>query len=269
MAAITTTTATTATSPRAKGSTTIVTDYDRDHPLQIIYDTLSSLTDIPAMCDRPLNSAALRHVMTMMAEVQLPHLGIPGSAVSRLRYGISMKVAERENMFDMAAFVLPRGFPLLLHDHPHMTVVSKLLLGEVQIRSFSKRNGTRRGGVRDGDDGNGNGNGDGAAESQGSNADEGIECELSACTTKTAADAPWFLTPDEDNFHEITPITDCVLLDILLPPYDDHDRNCTFYDAQEGASDSWRLVPRSFDELHSRQLFPIPVQYKGYRPRRS
>jgi len=250
---------TTATSPRFADSQNIVMGNVSDHPLQVIYNILSSLTDIPAICDRPLDSDPLLQVINLMTKVQLQHLGIPSNAVGRLRHGISMKVAEKEDMFDIAAFVLPRGFTLPLHDHPNMTVVSKLLLGEVQIRSFSRCKGHRD-------------NSDPSSLSETSSGDEykgsddSVDCQLSVSTRKTAADAPWFLTPDDGNFHEITPITDCVLLDILLPPYDDHDRNCTFYEAQETFEGSWRLVPMSFDKLNSQQMFPLPVQYKGYRP---
>ncbi len=247
---------------------------DQAHPIQAIYNLLSSLTDIETVCHRPMDSLPLTQVLNLMPRVQLQHLGIPSSAVGRLRHGISMKVAEKLDMFDIAAFVLPKGFTLHLHDHPNMTVCSKLLLGEVHIRSFSR---TKR--SRDNSDPPTPSSSDARNkqdsmhladnEHKGSDSSsENIECTLTVNMVKTAEDAPWFLTPEDGNYHEITPLTDCVLLDILLPPYDDHDRNCNFYEAEQILPESWLLKPLPLEViLQQRERFPLPVQYKGYRPR--
>lgn len=244
---------TTAASPGTADSSGRMMDEISQHPLQIIYNSLSTLTDIATVCQRPWESLTLLQVMSLMPLVQLHHLGIPSSAVGKLKHAISMKVAEKLDMFDIAAFVLPRGFTIHLHDHPNMTVCSKLLRGEVHIRSFSRL----RRHYSDPPT---------PSNSESKLSDETIECQLTVSERKTAADDPWYLTPDDGNFHEITAVTDSVLLDILLPPYDDHDRNCTFYEPTEQVSGAWTLTPIPEDLLRHRQKGPVPVPYKGYRP---
>eukprot|EP00349_Pseudokeronopsis_sp_Brazil_P012211 CAMPEP_0202978618 /NCGR_PEP_ID=MMETSP1396-20130829/84982_1 /ASSEMBLY_ACC=CAM_ASM_000872 /TAXON_ID= /ORGANISM="Pseudokeronopsis sp., Strain Brazil" /LENGTH=230 /DNA_ID=CAMNT_0049717651 /DNA_START=47 /DNA_END=736 /DNA_ORIENTATION=- len=201
------------------------------HPLQQIYDILSRIDDIEAASMRPIESKELTQVRGLMSKVQIQHLGIPMNAMNgRLKGCYSLQVALMPNMFEIAAFVLPRDFKIHLHDHPSMTVCSKLLLGEVHIRSFSreKRRDSDSTAFCDCSDDSGK-----SSHGEYKASEDSIECTLCISDRKTYLDEPWLLTPDDGNFHEITAITNCILLDILLPPYDNHDRNCTFYQSSE------------------------------------
>lgn len=245
---------TTATSPGQEPYHAPLTMEDNSHhPLQVIYNILSSLADVAAVSQQPWTSFQLIQVMSLMPQVQLQHLGIPSTAVGKLKNAISMKVAEKIDMFEIAAFVLPRGFTIHLHDHPNMAVCSKLLRGEVHIRSFTRVTRHYSDPPTPSD-----------SETKGS--EEEVDCELSVDARKTADDEPWFLTPHDGNFHELTAIADSVLLDILLPPYDDHDRNCTFYESREHSSGVWVLKPMSEEALAQCLKGPVPLPYKGYRP---
>lgn len=40
------------------------------------------------------------------------------------------------------------------------------------------------------------------------------------------------LTPSQDNFHEFSAQSHCIVFDILMPPYDEEqDRTCAYYKA--------------------------------------
>jgi hypothetical protein len=46
---------------------------------------------------------------------------------------------------------------------------------------------------------------------------------------KSNENSAWFLTPSEGNIHEFVAMSNCVVLDILLPPYNEPLRSCNFY----------------------------------------
>merc|ERR1712100_251687 len=90
-----------------------------------------------------------------------------------------------------------------LHDHPRMTVCTKMLYGSAHFMAYDWENSP---------DSNG----------------EGV-VKLSLDETLTKEDSVKVLYPDKANIHAIKANTTCAFLDILIPPYDSLERTCTYY----------------------------------------
>jgi cysteamine dioxygenase len=108
----------------------------------------------------------------------------------------------KDKQFDIAVFILPAGKSLPLHDHPCMSVISKVISGNLKIKGYNKK------GLQTG------------------RTIIGTLCEDSI---KTSADESWILTPSYSNLHEFIALSNCVVFDILIPPYQEPERPCNFY----------------------------------------
>ena len=203
------------------------------NPIQIIYDSLCNAGEkIMSVCDQSINPD-FSECMDAMNMLTLEDIGLRESALRSLRSSVCMTICSN-TFFDMAIFLIPAGGKIPLHDHPNMTVISKLLCGRMHTRSFTSKE------RKDG-------------------------CVLvlpPTVTTHNVEDRPWLLTPVTDNIHEFIAESPCAIFDALLPPYGDPDRPCTYYGASQGSDGSWRLhpVPPPSTGL------PVCVPYRGYKP---
>lgn len=112
--------------------------------------------------------------------------------------------------FSICIFCLPTSAVIPLHNHPGMTVLSKLLFGTMHIKSYDwatdsfsemeKFEGARLAKVK-------------------------VDSEFTApCSTKVLFPA------DGGNMHCFTALTPCAVLDVLGPPYSDpEERHCTYF----------------------------------------
>ncbi|KAI3808678.1 hypothetical protein L1987_24636 [Smallanthus sonchifolius] len=122
--------------------------------------------------------------------------------------------------FSIGIFLLPPSGVLPLHNHPQMTVFSKLLFGTMHIKSYDWVD-------------------DGASISMPkSNSSKGevgpISVRIAKLKVNSAFAAPCntsILYPtDGGNMHCFTAITSCAVLDVLCPPYcDPEGRHCQYY----------------------------------------
>uniref|UniRef100_A0A0E0KGY9 cysteine dioxygenase n=1 Tax=Oryza punctata TaxID=4537 RepID=A0A0E0KGY9_ORYPU len=121
-------------------------------------------------------------------------------------------------LLQVAVFYLPAGTVMPLHDHPGMTVFSKLLAGSVHVQSFDWVSPSVYGGA----------GGKRAVRSSNTKLvnkvlDHVVEA---GCGT-------WVLYPSTGgNLHRFVAGVDepCAFLDVLTPPYsEDSRRRCTFY----------------------------------------
>lgn len=113
--------------------------------------------------------------------------------------------------FSLCLFFLPPTAVIPLHNHPGMTVFSKLLLGTMHIKSYD---------WVDPVDAN-----DSAAPTKSRLAKLVADSDFTApCNTSV-------LYPTTGgNIHEFTAITTCAVLDVLGPPYSKDDgRDCSYY----------------------------------------
>ncbi|GKU97093.1 hypothetical protein SLEP1_g10275 [Rubroshorea leprosula] len=119
--------------------------------------------------------------------------------------------------FSMGIFCLPRSGVIPLHNHPGMTVFSKLLFGTMHIKSLDWEGDAARNTLPV------------------ANVSEGLRPEVRLAKVKVDSDftAPCqtsILFPaDGGNMHCFTAVTACAVLDVLGPPYDRHERHCTYY----------------------------------------
>ncbi|XP_010256539.1 PREDICTED: plant cysteine oxidase 2-like [Nelumbo nucifera] len=165
--------------------------------------------------------------------------------------------------FSIGIFCLPPSAIIPLHNHPGMTVFSKLLFGSMHIKSFDWATDLPH------------------ATNQNLNSHiqpHGIR--LAKIKTDSDFTAPCntsILYPaDGGNMHCFTALTSCAVLDVLGPPYSDSEgRPCTYYHDFPYASFSGdeRLVPEEeregyawLEEIENPEnLLVVGAMYRGPR----
>ncbi|PIA27948.1 hypothetical protein AQUCO_07400054v1 [Aquilegia coerulea] len=117
--------------------------------------------------------------------------------------------------FSIGIFCLPPSAVIPLHNHPGMTVFSKLLFGSMHIKSYDWTELS----------GNANGNLDPPQPTGVRLAEVKVDCVFNApCNTSILYPA------DGGNMHCFTAMTSCAVLDVLGPPYSNAEgRHCTYY----------------------------------------
>ncbi|KAK9831320.1 hypothetical protein WJX81_002037 [Elliptochloris bilobata] len=109
----------------------------------------------------------------------------------------------------LGVFCLPRGASLPLHNHPGMTVLSRVLYGDMHVRAF-----------------------DWAEPAPGGDPWAPRRATLVADRVMHAGEEPALLQASSGgNMHAFTAASSCAVLDLLAPPYDtnDPDKDCTYY----------------------------------------
>ena len=133
--------------------------------------------------------------------------------------------------YAIAAFILKPGATIPLHDHPGMTVLSKVVSGSLRVTSFDVDN-------------------EGKARR--------------SISVMTSADGPAALYPCQDNIHEFQAGDGgAVVLDVIVPPYDeDAGRACHYFEAVaiSGGVFSLREIPEPAD------FECLGAVYQGLRP---
>ena len=159
------------------------------------------------------NGPHIDALLTAMSAVDAAALGIQEYKGACTYLGI----VEHAD-YAIAAFVLAPHAKIPLHDHPHMTVLSKVISGSLHVTSFDV-------------------GADGKARR--------------SISVMTSADGPAALFPCQDNVHEFQAGADgaCVL-DVIVPPYDeDAGRACHYFEAVSlrGGVFELREVPEPAD----------------------
>lgn len=124
--------------------------------------------------------------------------------------------------FTAAIFMLEKGSTIPLHDHPGMTVVSKLVYGEIAVRAFDPIGNAPVGlfGRLSVDDRiKANSGVDRNKPSQ--QCDEEFPFAVSSSCR--------VFYPNRANLHEFTALSNSAILDILAPSYDPVSRPCTYF----------------------------------------
>lgn len=160
--------------------------------------------------------------------------------------------------FSICIFCLPPSSVIPLHNHPGMTVLSKLLFGTMHIKSYDWVDGHQN-----------------LQESTNTSHFQTPGAGLAKIKTDTIFSAPCntsILYPNAGgNMHCFTAKTPCAVLDVLGPPYSDPEgRHCTYYNdspyadtnlaPEENEGYAWleeRVKPDDF--------FVLGAKYRGPR----
>lgn len=214
-----------------------LTETDGTNALQIIYDSLVSITDVQESMRLSHNCPNIRSCLEAMNAVTLADLGLSEAYALDAKDSVCMNIVNAAE-FDIQVFVIPKGKQLPLHDHPSMAVLSKVVSGTLSVQSFSP------------------------AQLYGGGAASVGKAALTLQATRTSADDAWLLTPSEGNVHELKAEETTIVLDVLLPPYSEPDRPCNFYRSIEKEG-SWFLESVS---APPNRLLPNTVPFRGQKP---
>lgn len=174
------------------------------HPLQSIVNTLGKIKNLQESIDDPASCLYISSAMEFMSKISLKDLGISLLYISQLSRMQCMNIIETDN-YHIAVFIIPKGKSLPYHDHPNMTVCSKVIHGNLKIKSFTPISNTNM------------------------SLRKSFTALLNDDCVKSSDDSAWYLTPSEGNIHEFVATSSCVVFDILLPPYNYPTRSCNYY----------------------------------------
>ena len=156
---------------------------------------------------------------------------------------------HRSRYFTMTVFVIKAGGSLPLHDHPRMHGLLKVITGSIEITSYTEV--------------------DPQPLPPGHELSRTLP--LHNTTVKknqdvvlTDSDNCCFLSPSEGNFHEIKPLTDvAAFLDILAPPYNNAERDCSYYKELPVQSPTHKDIRWLAEISNPKSYWCDVISYKG------
>jgi quercetin dioxygenase-like cupin family protein len=189
------------------------------------------------------------------------------SAVDAAPQAISTQIICANRLFELVIFVFPKHASIPMHDHPRMTVFSKVLYGSLAMRAYDwvQPLGEEQLAEMDAEQ---------ARLHERSGEDLLVAAPLlpprkvhcRADTVLTAESPTFCLRPSFCNLHSFQALGECAVLDLLMPPYDDDaGRDCHYFsfNGQGGDEDQPTLVVAPPpDDLVIRN-----APYEGLRPR--
>lgn len=254
-----------------------MSSFEKVNSIQRICDHLVQHSDIrTTLADTASGQQLIDECLRNLAQIRIQDLGISDEDIAALTDMQCMNIVETEN-FHVAVFLLPKGCSIPMHDHPSMTVCSKVIRGSLRVKSFTALN---------------------KASSSGATTDSiyrdtepmkirKIPCRLENDKVKTDQDPGWALGPIIGNYHEFTARDPTVIVDVLMPPYDEPDRPCNFYkivrvnksvaqSSKKGSKGSktnrspntvsWALDYIPEDIAEETIELPYVIEYTGYIP---
>jgi hypothetical protein len=194
----------------------------------------------------PLSQDAAESLHSLMRRIPISDLGFDASSVRdphqatirgfRLGERKGQNLCYYDAVFEdsevtIGIFCLPAHASLPIHDHPGMTVLSRLLFGTLKVKSYDLLSN----------------------ESSSGKVGDRIKVKKSVETTVqgSTSEASLSLFPTLGNVHEFQAVSPCAILDILMPPYSPPKYDCTYYreivSEEEGGHATLEVIPEPPD----------------------
>ncbi len=233
-----------------------------NNPIQIIYEYLSKLAASQTFSMdiySPENSEYIKKCLLVMNNLNLSHVGLEDLSLNQIKRSACMGIQNNEN-FEMAIFILPKGAILPLHDHPNMTVLSKILLGRLHLQGFSRNIENNNYYVFM--------NNNEQSNSNVLQINQQIQTSITENCEKSISDSAWYLSPSNSNIHQFVALETCVIFDVLVPPYCFPNRPCNYYAFENETDKVLNINDNVLLKVISEpsNILPIPVKYNGYKP---
>jgi len=166
---------------------------------------------VRAVEEGSLPGAASDRLLRVLGDVTARTAGLPMTGGVARRHLTYQHIAEKTGVISMGIFLIPPFASIPLHDHPEMSVVSRVLAGSVRVRSFDWVEGA---------------------------AIDGVPRRAMMCDDVVArAGDSRVLHPNAGgNVHEFTAESEgAAIIDVLAPPYDHlaGSRSCSYYDCED------------------------------------
>eukprot|EP00250_Pteridium_aquilinum_P008366 c17892_g1_i2 orf=733-1443(-) len=185
------------------------------HLLQRLYDACKDTFATPGL---PPSPQGLQHVKSLIDAMTLADLGLDEDILAQANEGdesqqqsvFYLHIHHCES-FSMGIFYLPMSAVIPLHDHPAMTVLSKLVHGSMHVKSYDWV--------------------EPLVQTPNTDVPQARLAKVVVDQIFTAPCESSILHPTGGgNIHAFTGATHCAVLDVLAPPYAPQEgRPCTYY----------------------------------------
>lgn len=152
---------------------------------------------------------------------------------------------DPEARFVLQVFFLPKGCVMPLHDHPRMSVISKVIHGSIDVSSYSLLAPSSP-----------SGSPNSQKIEKTKRRSRGLQVspyDRSTLSSQDPSSSLSILLPDTGNFHAMRALENTLFFDVLSPPYDPPANDCTYYRIDRYDSDSGNLIGTEDerDSVHS------------------
>ena len=164
----------------------------------------------------------LRGTMELMDLLTAADVGMDPYATLPPGSPVGYQHVYKDAELSMGIFVIPAGGSIPLHDHPGMTVLSKLIFGTLRVTAYD----LPEAGAADSVPGLSSIFGGAARRPRSLHVGAPEQSVVSAPCTTLRLDA------HHRNIHQFEALQDTAIFDVLTPPYDDFaGRSCHYYEA--------------------------------------